>query len=338
MNRQGHVSHAFYMMDRAGDTGVLEASARAKDVVMNVSLEHGPVCLSTLMKLNHLLCVGQYHVVHTHDYKSNVLARLMRARYRYRIVATAHGYNATTRRELLYYGLEKWMFRYVDAVVTPTNEMKKFLFRYGVVAAKLHVIRNGIETAGKTRPAGHRRDGRVKLVYVGRLSSEKDLPNLLEAVAILRKRGVDVEAILAGDGPERERLATMIGRMGLDDCVTMPGYVTDVMGLLCGADVMVNPSRTECMPNSILEAMWANVPVVATNVGGVGEMLDDGLEGLLCRPGDSNALASAIEKLVVDPGYATALAENAGRRMMREFTFEKHIETTVALYRQLLGK
>jgi glycosyltransferase involved in cell wall biosynthesis len=337
LNRRGHLAHAFYMMDRANDTGMLEASAKAMGIVMNVAMEDGPVCWETLAELNHLLAVGEYDIVHAHDYKSNVLARLMRAKYRYRIVATAHGYNATTKRELFYYRLEQWMFRFADAVVTPTSGMRNFLSQRGIEPARMHVIRNGIETMGREKMGGHERNRKVKLVYVGRLSEEKDLPNFLGAISLLRGRGIEVEATIAGDGPERERLAWMIEEMRLGGCVTLPGYVTDVMGLLAGADVLVNPSRTECMPNSILEAMWAGVPVVATDVGGVSEMLKDGVEGVLCRAEDSEQLAEAIEKVIGDERYAAALAEKAGQRVMREFTFEGHIKTMVELYRQVLG-
>jgi glycosyltransferase involved in cell wall biosynthesis len=90
------------------------------------------------------------------------------------------------------------------------------------------------------------------------------------------------------------------------------------------------------MPNSILEAMWAGVPVVATDVGGVGEMLEDGVEGVLCRAGDSEQLAEAIEKVIGDEAYAATLAERAGQRVMKEFTFEGHMTTMVELYRRLL--
>lgn len=338
LDRRGHFAHAFYMMDRASDPGEIASSARAMGIVMNAAMEDGAVCWKTLAELDHLLGVGEYDIVHTHDYKSNVLARLMRARHRYRIVATAHGYNGTTRREIFYYGLERWMFRYVDAVVTPTVGMRNYLLRCGIGTDRMCVIRNGIETAGWERVVRNGQGGKAMVVYVGRLSEEKDLPNLFGAVEILRGRGKDVELLIAGDGADRGRLEGMIEAKGLGGCVRMLGYVKDVMGVLAGADVMVNPSRTECMPNSILEAMWAGVPVVATDVGGVGEMLEDGVEGVLVRGGDSAELARGIERVIDDRVFAETLAEKARARVMREFTFEGHMEMTMALYRRVMGR
>jgi len=89
------------------------------------------------------------------------------------------------------------------------------------------------------------------------------------------------------------------------------------------------------MPNVILEAMWSGVPVVATAVGGVSEMLRDGIEGLLCPPQNPEALAGTIKRLAADPAFAETLAANAYRRLVEEFTFEKHMNATLDLYRRV---
>jgi glycosyltransferase involved in cell wall biosynthesis len=263
---------------------------------------------------------------------------LFRIKYRYKIVATAHGYNPTTRRELLYYRLERWMFKLASAVIAPTRNMHGMLRGLGLKTRSLHIIPNGIETQGRHRPVHQPGSGPTRLLYLGRLSEEKDIENLLSAVSILQKEGCSLSVTLAGDGPDRPKVEKTISDLKLGDLVHLTGFVSDVQPLLAAADIMVNPSKTECMPNSILEAMWAMVPVVATDVGGVGEMMRDGVDGLLCPPEDSASLAEAIKTYITNPPLAQKLSASANERVMNEFTFEKHMEKTLDLYRQVLAR
>jgi glycosyltransferase involved in cell wall biosynthesis len=216
-------------------------------------------------------------------------------------------------------------------------EMVQTLTLKGVPSERLHRIPNGIETEGQERPVRNNPKGQVHLLYLGRLSKEKDPIALLDVIEILRHRGFNGKLTLAGDGPERNILEKNVGERGLADVVKIPGYINDILPLLSEADILVNPSRTECMPNSILEAMWSGLPVVATAVGGVGEMIRDGVDGLLCPPGDPAALAKAVTRLIEEPSLARRMADSAYQRVMDQFTFEKHMETTLALYSRLLS-
>ena len=308
LSRAGHVCHAYYMLDRESDTGQLQKLAAELGVRLFVGYETGPISPGVLSNLSSLLGRQRYDIVHTHEYKSNAVARLLRMRHRYRIVATAHGYNRTTTREYFYYALEQCLFRHVQAIIAPTRDMADFLAAKRIRRERIQIISNGIEVTGRARPLHIPSAGPVRLLYLGRLSKEKDPANMLEAVALLRLRGLDVRATLAGDGPERTALESLRQRLGLEDVVCLAGFVPDVMRLLAAADILVNPSRTECMPNAVLEAMWAGVPVCATDVGGLGEMIRPGTDGLLCRPSDPNALADAISELAANETSSAAIA------------------------------
>jgi glycosyltransferase involved in cell wall biosynthesis len=337
LSRAGHLAEAFYILDREHDTGTLQSAAQRLGVKMHTVSETGPISFLTLWALGQVLKDGRYDIVHTHDYKSNVLAGMFRLKYRYKIVATAHGYNPTSRRELFYYRLERWMFRFVTkTVIAPTRNMEGLLRGFGISMKRVHIIPNGIETNDRQKPTHQPSAGPVRLLYLGRLSEEKDVENLLRAAAILRSENILVSVTLAGDGPARQHIEKTIAELMLGDCVRLSGFVSDVMPLLAEADILVNPSRTECMPNSILEAMWAGVPVVATDVGGVGEMIRDGVDGLLCPSENSEAMAEAIRKLIANPAMAEKLTASANERVMNEFTFEKHMEKTLELYRRIL--
>jgi len=336
LQNAGHHVHAFYILDRKNDTGILTQKAQEFQVPVTTALETGPVSLDTVRSFCRRVSDGKYDVVHTHEYKSNLLAWYFRRKFGYKIVATAHGYNRTTLREYFYYRLERWILRRADAVITPTGQMRKQLIGFGLSPDRVHTIPNGIDIAGRPQPSRKLQGSRISLLYLGRLSEEKDPANLLFAVAELKKRKWNVELVLAGAGPEQQSLENQTRSHGLNDQVTMLGYVMDISPLLARADVLINPSRTECMPNSILEAMSSGVPVVATDVGGVSEMIRDGVDGLLCPARDPISLANAIECLLTHPDRAQQMAENARLRVINEFSFEKHMRDTLKLYNSLL--
>jgi glycosyltransferase involved in cell wall biosynthesis len=337
LRQSGHIAEAFYILDRREDTGRLQQWARDLGVTMHVAHESWPLSLRTVWSLRNVLDRGDYDIVHTHEYKSNALVRLLRGRRRHRVVATAHGYNRTTFREGFYYALEWRIFRGVDAIIAPTRKMADFLVGKGVREEKIHVIHNGIEVAGRQRPAPVPGEGALRLLYLGRLSPEKDPANLLAAIGLLRSRGLALRATLAGDGPERAALEQQVRALGLSEVVELPGFVPDIMPLLAKADILVNPSRTEGMPNAVLEAMWAGVTVCATGVGGVPEMIRDGVDGLLCPPRDPQALADKIAKLAGDANLRKQMTDRAYDRVTSEFSFERRMERVLDLYRRVLG-
>jgi len=336
--KAGHVAEAFYILDASEDTGRLQQLARDLGVTMHVAHESSPVSWATVRRLSDVLREGRYDIMHTHEYKSSALARLLRFRHPFRIVATAHGYNRTTFREFFYYGLEQMLFRSVQAIIAPTQQMRDYLTDKGVGSDRIHVIHNGIEIDGRARPKHVPSPGPLRLLYLGRLSAEKDPGNLLDAVAILRAKGLDVQATLAGDGPERPVVEEHRQRLGLQSVVRLAGFISDVMPLLAEADVLVNPSQTECMPNSVLEAMWAGVPVCATNVGGLEEMIRHGTDGLLCPARSPQALADAVGRLAGDADLRRQMAESAYNRILTEFSFERRMERVLDLYRQVLAE
>jgi glycosyltransferase involved in cell wall biosynthesis len=335
--RAGQVCDAFYLLDRRQDTGRLQAMARELGVNLMVGYESGPVSLSALAAADRALSRGRYDIVHTHEYKSNAVARLLRARRRFEIIATAHGYNQTTRREAMYYWIEHKLFRWVRRIVVPNRAMHQLIESFGIPESKLEIIHNGIEVAGRTRPQRRQRQGPVRVLYLGRLSAEKDPANLLRAGKALLNRGMDIELWIAGDGPERANVEQLSQELDMVDRVRMLGFVEDVPSLLGEVDMLANPSQTECMPNCILEAMWAKLPIAATDVGGVAEMVDHGVQALLCRPRDPHALAEIIGRLVEDEPLADRLAASAGQRVMAEFTFERRMEKMLAMYQRVCG-
>ncbi|SEO34992.1 Glycosyltransferase involved in cell wall bisynthesis [Salinihabitans flavidus] len=184
---------------------------------------------------------------------------------------------------------------------------------------KLHIVHCGVEPeryAGQAGGAGR------NLVFVGRLAAVKGIAVLLEALATLRESHPDLHLTLIGDGPERVALEGRARQLGVKGCVTFAGYRSqdEVAGTLRGSDLLVLPSFAEGVPVVLMEAMAAGLPVVATQVAGVSELVEDGVSGRLVPPGDAGALADAIDTILRDPEEAVRLGQAGRAKVQAEFT------------------
>jgi glycosyltransferase involved in cell wall biosynthesis len=170
------------------------------------------------------------------------------------------------------------------------------------------VIRNGVDVAAASRS---RHDRAVpRLIAVGRLKAPKDFVTLVRALATLPEGSF--EAVIVGDGPDRELVEHEIAGLGLSGAVRLVGERSDVTQLLADSDVFVLSSRSEGLPVAVLEAMAAELPIVASSVGGLGELVIDGETGILVPAGDVKAFGAALGRLVADPELRRALGA-AGR-------------------------
>ena len=170
---------------------------------------------------------------------------------------------------------------------------------------------------------------------VGRLQAPKDALTLLRGLAKL-PRGT-YEAVIVGDGPDRPELASEARRLGLESVVQLAGERNDVPELLAASDIFVLSSRSEGLPLSILEAMAAGLPVVATTVGGVPELVLEGETGLLVPPGDPQALAGAIERLLDDSTLRGRLGAAGRIRVEERFDLVSTRQAHLDLYSTLLA-
>lgn len=182
--------------------------------------------------------------------------------------------------------------------------------------AKLKLCRLGVDTQAFAPPAAATDPGpapMLRLLCVGRLTPAKGQRLLLQACARLREEGRHFHLTLVGDGPDRQALEAERARAGLLDCVSLAGALNQdqVRAEFARADVFVLPSLAEGIPVVLMEAMASGVPVVSCPVNGIPELIEDGCNGLLSRPGDAGALAMALGRLMDDAGLRRRLAHNA---------------------------
>ena len=176
------------------------------------------------------------------------------------------------------------------------------------------------------------------VTYAGRLHPIKGPDVFLEAAAGLANRRPSVTFLLVGEGPMRAELAEQAARLGLAQRIKFTGHVPSLMGVLRRSAVFVCSSRSEGFPSVVLEAMQAGVPVVASNVGGVPELVTDRVNGLLFESENHEQLATLVEGLLLDEGAARTFAAKAREKVQREFRFEDTLAETRRLYLRLLGE
>jgi glycosyltransferase involved in cell wall biosynthesis len=236
-------------------------------------------------------------------------------------------------------------FRDAMLVRTETRTGSAHLSTYaGVHAWKLRVTYNGVPL--KEVPlAAVPMSSPYRLLAVGRFVPTKGFDVLLRACRILVRSGVDLHLTLAGDGSRMAQLRYLAGRLGLTGRVSFPGFVTHdrVSDLFLQSDLFVMPSvvdrsgNRDGLPTVILEALLHRVPVVATDVSGIFEIIQDGVTGFLVPPGDSRALADAIGRMVGDRARAVEMAERGMARVHEEFDAWRNHRRILELYGEILS-
>jgi glycosyltransferase involved in cell wall biosynthesis len=247
----------------------------------------------------------------------------------------------------LYNRLDRWSLPHADRLISVCRAFAEELTEStGVASDKISVQHNAIQrspTASTATVAALRQrlgigDSERVVLSVGRLSREKAHLDLIEACQRLRKTNpaVAFKLIIVGDGPERSRLEAAVESKECRATVIFTGQVSDTHPFYAIADVFVLPSHSEGSPNVLLEAMAANLPIVATEVGGVPEMVADNKSALLVPPNDPSSLADAIERLLADKVLAQRLATNAGTLVQTRFDPENYARALLKIYREVI--
>jgi glycosyltransferase involved in cell wall biosynthesis len=315
----------------------LEAGARWEPL-RHVRRALGPRDALGLVELVRLIRRERPAIVHAHSSKAGVLARVAAALCRTPCrVFTAHGWAFkadTGLRAKAYLLADRLVAPLTSAVVCPSRtERTAGLGARTCRAERTVVIPYGIDAGGYSVRGHEQRKPRV--VSIGRLRAPKDFETLLRALALLAD--LDFEALIVGDGPDGERLAPLVGELGLGGTVQLCGERHDVPELLASSDCFVLSSLSECLPMSILEAMAAGLPVVASDVGGVAEEVEDGTTGLLAPARDAERLAAALRPVLTDAALRARMGAAGRQRCLEDFSLERYRAAHVELYRGLLA-
>jgi len=290
-------------------------------------------------------------IIQTHHTKSHFLVRLSGLGRLYPWIAFHHGYTTESVRMQLYDQLDRWSLRAPSQVVTVCEAFKRQLVLRGVPPSRIVVLHNAIsvdwlnggeqmDTAAAATVPNIRNNlrGQERVVLaVGRLSREKAFTDLILAIDQLRRLRPDlfVRLLIVGDGPERGRLERVVHDLDLEDRVRLAGHVRDVRPYYRVAEVLAISSVSEGSPNVLLEAMAAGVPVAATAVGGIPEIVADKETGLLIEPRNPQGMASAINLLFSNPDLARTLTRNAEELIRNTYSPEDRARFLLKLYQKI---
>jgi glycosyltransferase involved in cell wall biosynthesis len=284
--------------------------------------------LPMVSKLRRLLARYPHAVVHTHGYKADIVLSWLGVPRRQACLATCHNWISETPKLKLLEVLDKRALRQFDHVVAVSPAIARELRVSRVSAAKVSVIDNGI--AVPQAEPGARAAVRAEfaipigcklLVHIGRLARSKRIDLLIAAVSRVPD-ALQTHVLLAGEGEQREFLADLARRVGLERRVHFCGYRSDVGRLLTAADLMVLSSELEGLPVAILEAMATRCPIVTTSVGAIPDVLTGAEDAWLVPPNDVDALCRAISDALGRPEAAVSRARNAYARYAAGYSRE----------------
>ena len=294
-------------------------------------------------RLRRLLVERGVHIVHTHLYHGNYYGRLAALAAGVPVtVASVH--NVYDRVKPHRRRINRWLGRRTDAIVAGSETVRKDILQWdGVPAEKVRILPYGIDLdpylAPINREAARRTldlpSGLPVIGTVGRLEVQKAHDVLLHAFASLRRAGLDAMLLLVGDGRERESLQALATSLGLGDRVRFLGTRRDLPLLYAAMDVFALPSRWEGTPLALIGAMAAAVPVVATPVGGVPTVIEDGATGCLIPADDVAALTSALGAALGDRETSRARAERGRAHILEQCSVKAMVRGLEALYLEL---
>lgn len=304
--------------------------AREAHLETSVVDVRGRMDLRTLQSLEETLCDFAPSVIHAHGYKA--VAYTAWARTRSSLwVATHHGDTGADLNVSVLEMLGRCFYRAMDGVFAVSAPLAQMLDRY-VPASRLHVTPNFVSFDPLAPQV--RRPGKARALFLGRLSHEKGVDVLLEALATSWPQALEVVTI-AGDGALRSELEALSLRLGLGARVRFVGFCDDVPGLLERHDLLVMPSRREGMPMALLEALGAGLPVVASDVGSLGDFARDGAPVLLTPPDDASALAACLQEALEQLDALGSLAHIHSQQIREHFSADAWAKRSLELYELL---
>lgn len=274
--------------------------------------------MSAFRELRVLIHRWRPDVVHAHSSKAGILARLAAANCHVPTVFTVHGWAFQPSYGWLRRSLALLMERLATSIspgpiLCVSHFDRDLAVSHHFPKSRLRVVHNGLRDFQVTPPVSPNEPERV--VMVARFAAPKDYETLLRATASVPQIALE----LIGEGPELNRIRTLATRLGVTKRCHFSGAVEDVPQRLAKAGIFVLSSRAEGLPLSIIEAMRAGLPVVASDVGGIGELVAHGVSGLLVPSSDPSALAVALRRLITDPDLARCMGRAGRQRFLDHF-------------------
>jgi glycosyltransferase involved in cell wall biosynthesis len=319
-----------------------------QNIPVDILLERGPFDLHLIPQLHRIVHKRRPDIIWTNNTKSHFLVRFSGLHRVASWVAFHHGYTQDAWRTQIYNQLDRWSLPAAQRVVTVCEQFARDLQQRGVPEARISVQQNPIRLQSPVTGAEKLRlrsklclpDNARVLLSIGRLSKEKGHADLLRAMSHLRagqngRSASSLHLLLVGNGPEEAALHALRAELRLDDVVHLTGYQSDVRPYYAISDLFVLPSHSEGSPNVLLEAMAAEVPTVATAVGGIPEVLKNEVNALLVPKKNVVELSAAIERLLNDPMLRQRFTEH-GKQVVAQHDPPSYFDNISHIFEEVL--
>jgi len=355
----GGQKHVLALAERLSGRGIAvsvacEAEGYLVDELRKRSIPHHPVHLpewpsvAGIRELVKMLRTTRAELVHTHGGTAGFYGRLAARRVRgVKTVHTYHGihylHQQNFKKRLLHRAIDRFLLRWTNEIICVAESDLQLALVAGLARnGHVNVVYNGIDLGPFDRALGMRStheadDAGFCAGTVGRLHEQKGYFVLLQAARAVHAVAPDVHFRIIGEGPQEEELRKKAAALGLGDTVKFLGARNDVPEQLLSFDVFVLSSLWEGLPYVLMEAMAAGLPVVATDVDGVKEMITDGQEGRIVPSRDPQALAAAMLELRRDPALRHAMAKNGMATVKQKFSLDAMIEKTLTVYARAMN-
>jgi L-malate glycosyltransferase len=309
----------------------LEDFKRTKVTIHQVKMT-GPFDLNAAKQVKQIALKEQVDVIHAQFLRENylaILAKLMGARCK-----VIWSYHVDVPMGKAIRTLNKFMTSFNHKVITVSQFMFRQLQQKGVSTNKLKLIYNGVNGPVDSAPLTNLRAIPV-ISVVGRLREEKGQAFLIKSLAALRKHNPEIkwECHIYGEGPQQEELTALVQQLNLVNFVQFKGFFSDKDKLYLSSDIIVIPSSNEALSYVAMEALSYNRIVVATNVGGLPEIVKHGETGMLVKYGNTEELAQTLLSLFTDQALVQKLSIKGREYFDENFTLEKMVKETIALYK-----
>lgn len=296
--------------------------------------------LLTSLRLRWILHKLRPDVLHIHSTKAGFVGRLavIPKRRRPRVILTVHSFVFDERvkwlRRMIVGLIERVLLTFTDRIVVVSNALKEELVtQMRLDPAKIEVIYNGVvfRDIPRSEHAG------IRVGTVARLAPQKGVEHFIRAAALVKKKYRSAKFIIVGDGPFRYWLETMAQQYGVRDRTEFTGFRSDALSITAGFDVFVMTSMRETFGMALVEAMSLGVPVVASNVGGIPEIVDGSTTGLLAEPGDAEDIAKKICALLKDKYLAAQIGRAGFESVRAKFTAERMLADVQRTYGEMVN-
>jgi glycosyltransferase involved in cell wall biosynthesis len=280
-------------------------------------------------------------IVHAHGFKADLYGYFALRNTHTPLVSTCHTWYDNNPLVTFYGIVDRRALRHFDAVVAVSAEVKQRLLKAGVPANKIHIIRNGIDLRPFNNVAPSLRSeanpDQLIVGIAGRLAIEKGVDIFLRAAARVLTESPSTKFLIIGDGPDREKLGSLVDQLNLRNSVTFFGRREDMPAAYASLDIMISSSRQEGLPMAILEGMASGRPLIATAVGEVPAVVINNQCGVLLPPEDPILLANAILSLLQNPAERQRLGAAARKRIEEEFSAARMTADYLRIYEQAIA-